>query len=126
MKRQNTKNRLMLLACIIITVAANAQQTENVKPGNLPQQTATNELQYYTYKVFQAPNKMYGYNILHDGKIIFHQGASPVQSNDFITATSTQEQAEKAALLSIEKMTKNQPPVLSQQELKKIIAYKKS
>lgn len=114
----------MLLACMAIAFTVKAQQTENVKTLNLPQQIQNNA-QQYTYKVYQAPNKMYGYDILKDGKIIFHQGASPVQPNDFIAATSTQEQAEKAALLSIEKIKKNQPPVLSQEELKKLIADKK-
>ena len=115
----------MLLVCIAFAFTVKAQQTENVKPGNLPQQIASGGIQNYTYKVFQAPNKMYGYDIFHDGKIIFHQGASPALANEFIVATSTQQQAEKAALLSIEKIKKNQPPVLSQQELKKIVTDKK-
>ncbi len=98
----------------------------------------------YTYKVFQAPNKNFGYDIIRNGKIVYHEFASMEQPENISrTKTSgisklngpgapmnTRENlalvksahAEKAALLAIEKMKRNELPVLSRDEIKKIIA----
>lgn len=98
----------------------------------------------YTYKVFQAPNKNFGYDILLNGKIVYHEFASMNQSennsqtktsdashaNGRVTAFNTKENlsfvkpahAEKAALLAIEKMKRKELPVLSKDEIKTIIA----
>ena len=98
----------------------------------------------YTYKVFQAPNKNFGYDILRNGKIVYHEFASinpPENSStgkNFRAATLSgagntfagkgnlafqkQEHAEKAALLAIEKMKRKESPVLSQDEIRKITA----
>jgi hypothetical protein len=98
----------------------------------------------YTYKVFQAPNKNFGYDIFENGKIVYHEFASLNQtentsrsktlsaskSNGTGTAFNTKENlalvrsehAEKAALLAIEKMKRKELPVLSKDEIKKIIA----
>lgn len=94
-----------------------AQQLQNTKSQN-----AANVIMSanYAYKLFQAPNKIYGYDIFFNEKIIFHQGASSIQPNKSIAALATKAQAEKAALLTIEKIKLNQPAALTQQELKKI------
>ena len=68
---------------------------------------------------------MYGYDIFRNGKIIFHQGASPIKPSDFVSALTKREQAEKAVLLAVEKIKKNQSPGLTQEELKKITAQEK-
>jgi hypothetical protein len=98
----------------------------------------------YTYKVFQAPNKNYGYDILLNGKIVYHEFASMNQpqnisqtkipgaskSNSTTAAFNAKENlaflkaahAEKAALLAIEKMKRKELPSLSKDEIKIIIA----
>jgi hypothetical protein len=91
----------------------------------------------YTYHVFQAPNKMFGYDIMKNGKLVFHQFASLAEPanahetfirNQHTTAGSSmgialakKEHAEKAATLAIEKIKRKEPPVLSAEELKKIV-----
>ncbi len=104
------------------------------------QQNATK----YSYKVFQAPNKNYGYDIFLNGKIVYHEFASltppegPGQSKttDLVKlrvknpspdtrenlAFVKHEHAEKAALLAIKKMERNEPPALSMDEIKNIVA----
>jgi hypothetical protein len=98
----------------------------------------------YTYKVFQAPNKNYGYDIFQNGRIVYHEFASISQPdntsrpkpsgvskvNNTSTALNTRENlafmrpehAEKAALLVIEKIKRKELPVLSNDEIKAIIA----
>ncbi len=102
------------------------------------------EVTNYTYKVFQAPNKNFGYDIFQNGKIVYHEFASLNQpentspsktlSASKLNGTGTpfnnkenlalvkSEHAEKAALLAIEKMKRKELPVLSKDEIKKIIA----
>lgn len=100
----------------------------------------------YTFKIFQAPNKNYGYDIFQNGKIVYHEfasmsqpdntsrpkpaGASKVNSTGTTINTSNirenlafmkPEHAQKAALLAIEKMKRKELPVLSNDELKTII-----
>lgn len=116
----------VIFAVMLAGNSAHAQQIKNsATTGFNSQLQSNNAAANYTYKIFQAPNKMYGYNILCNGKYIFHQGASPVQSGEFVTALSQKEQAEKAALLSIEKIKKNSPAALTRQELKNITLNKK-
>jgi hypothetical protein len=98
----------------------------------------------YTYKVFQAPNKNFGYDIFLNGKIVYHEFASmnqpenirqtktfgvskssgeptPFNAKENLALVKTTH-AEKAALLAIEKMKRKELPVLSKDEIKKIIA----
>jgi len=122
MKTKTTLLRAcMIMAMVFAGYYTQAQQSQIVKPlhgtGQLPGKETVAD---FTYKIFQAPNKMYGYDIFHDGKIIFHQGASPLQSNNSVEALSKKEQADKAALLAIEKIKKNQPATLTQEEFKTI------
>ncbi len=52
----------------------------------------------YTYHVFEAPNKMFGYDIFLNGKIIFHQPASIAQQKIQLRRLQKRSNAEKAAL----------------------------
>jgi hypothetical protein len=118
-----------VLSLLLTSIDCKAQQPE-----------ATN----YTYKVFQAPNKNFGYDILLNGKIVYHEFASMDQPENIsrtktsglskLNSTSTAlnskenlalvktEHAEKAALLAIEKMKRKELPVLSKDEIKIIVA----
>lgn len=118
-----------LLSLLLTSLESKAQQSK-----------ATN----YTYKVFQAPNKNYGYDIIQNGKIVYHEfasmnlpentsqpktlsvsrstGGGPALNTKENLALVRADHAEKAALLAIEKMKKNELPVLSKDEIKKIIA----
>jgi hypothetical protein len=94
----------------------------------------------YTYRVFEAPNKMYGYDILLNGKLVFHQHASSDMSGSskqmqavknqpgFAMAPNSgmvkMEHAENAAKMSIEKLKKGQSPSLRQDEIQKSLIQK--
>ena len=119
MKTKNIISICILLLCMILTFQVKAQQPQYATPQNLASAIMPAN---YTYKLFQAPNKMYGYDIFLNGKNIFHQGASSIHPNKSIAALATKAHADKAALLAIGKIKQNQPATLTQQELKKITA----
>ena len=109
----------ILSACMLTTFTSMAQQPT---PENTLIQPRGSIVENYTYKVFKAPNKMYGYDIFKNDKIIFHQGASFAKPNNLIVVITKKEHAEKAALLAIEKIKKHEPPALTQKEIKKIVS----
>ena len=111
-----------MLACMVASVSTLAQQPQYVKPGNSAEQMAKgNAPGDYTYHVFEAPNKMFGYDIFLKGKIIFHQPASPDQPGISVIALAKKEHAAKGALMAMEKIKSGEPATLTQEEIKKII-----
>ena len=77
----------------------------------------------YSYHVFLAPNKSFGYHVLRDEKIVFHQPAfskSLIYQEEMITKEA---QANTAATLAIEKIKKGVNPELSSAELRKITGH---
>ena len=112
-----------LIACSVLAIQLSAQQSQLAK-NNDQSSNAVNIhsglADVYTYKIFQAPNKLYGYDIFKNGKGVFHQ---TVPSNVFdASAMKERKFAEKAAMVSIDKLKNNTPPVLSTQEIKNIIS----
>ena len=127
-KRITIPLTIFLLSLLLTSLTSEAQQ---------PPATG------YTYKIFQAPNKNYGYDIFLNGKIVHHEFASMSQpentsqpkpagaSNANTTspafnsggnlAIMKAEHAQKAALLAIEKMKRKELPALSNDEIKTII-----
>ena len=118
-----------------------AQQPQPKPPGNSMQQMHSGQQgNGYTYKVFEAPDKMFGYDIYQNGKILFHQAAAMVSPNTadanqkalqqnisvipdryaLPTALAQKEFAENAALLSIEKIKKRSAPALTIEEMKQV------
>jgi len=68
----------ILMLILFTTSQAKAQQPTDSQPANVSQQIAKGDpTAIYTYKVFQAPNKMYGFDILKNSKFIFHQPNVP-------------------------------------------------
>jgi hypothetical protein len=148
MKTKITTRLMILLLITLTAIGANAQQSSVVRqesqmPAYVSSKPATGS---YTYKVFQAPNKNFGYDILLNGKLVYHEFASmnqPENANAPLAknlnapklkntdaafakrenlALSKKEHAEKAALLAIEKMKRREAPVLSQDEVRKIVS----
>ncbi len=120
--------------CLFVSKNIIAQQTLAKKANGQPESS-------YTYKVFQAPNNMFGYDIYLNGKGIFHQPAAMVPPNNAVAnqrsvqqvlpvandrhalpgELSKKEFAENAALLSIEKIKKRSAPGLTNDEVKQVI-----
>ena len=113
--KKNHACAFFIAAALLIANAAHTQQINNSAATSF-NQTQNITTGNYTSQVFQAPNKMYGYDILSNGKFIFHQGASPARPSEFVTALPKKEQAEKAALYSIKKLSENRPAALTREE----------
>jgi hypothetical protein len=137
----------LLLPMLVIIATAGAQQQAGIAKQSSPVHAYAGNnpaAANYTYHVFQAPNKNFGYDILKNGKLAYHEFASLNQpENSSLTknlnaarlnnphaafpkkenlALSKKEHAEKAALLAIEKMKKRESPALNQDEIRKIVA----
>lgn len=108
-------------AYITIVIILGSYYAQAQQPINNAGAVSAGKTSAYTYKIFQAPNKMFGYDIFCNDKIIFHQVAPIVQPRNSIAVLAKKEQADKAALLAIEKIKMNQPATLTQEEIKKII-----
>jgi hypothetical protein len=119
----NTRFACIITAMMLVTYSTFAQQPHS-KPGNTPIQISGSVIAAtYTYKIFQAPNKMYGFDIFKNNKFVFHQPASSVPSSNYHPALTTTKDAEKAAQLSIDKLKKKrQPSMLTNDEMKKIVS----
>jgi UDP:flavonoid glycosyltransferase YjiC (YdhE family) len=138
---------MFLLPMLLIASLSRAQQTTEIEkqPRQSPAHSFNNPASVsYTYKIFQSPNKNFGYDILMNGKLVYHEFASMHQQENQLQtknpntlrlhnpntdlnkkefgALSKKEHAEKAALLAIEKMKKRESPMLSQDELRNITA----
>jgi hypothetical protein len=123
MKTNTVILAFMLVACLFTFSNSNAQQSAS--SSAIEKASSANQLvTAYAFKVFQAPDKMYGYDISMNNKIILHQpAASPKQDNAALVLTK-KEQAEKAASFMISKMKNNQPATLTKDEIKQLNAAK--
>src|SRR4051812_41125091 len=98
---------MVMFTILLFAFKTNAQQVRYPQTLSRAEVSAKgNTAVTYTYKVFEAPNKMYGYDILRNDKYIFHQPASLVLPNNSL-ALAKKEHAEKAAVLSIQKIKKS-------------------
>lgn len=114
----------MLLLSVLIAVNAKAQQLENDKPANTTiQLPATDTGANYTYRLFVAPNKLYGYDIFLHNNPIYHQPAMIQPAGNKQVALTLKSEADKAALLSIEKIKKGLPGELTRDELIQVTAH---
>jgi len=123
----NTKKLLFIAGIFSMTLLASAatqaQQQKPVLPGNTAQkEIANNDAGNYSYKLYNAPNNMYGYDLYKDGKPVYHQFVLMYVSKEGKRLIATKPQAQKAALIAIGKIKQGQPPMLSGDDLKKIIA----
>lgn len=115
----------MLLLSLLVASKTIAQQPKPARPVNPAQEQMTNmpASGNYTYKLFVAPNKVYGYDIFRDGKIVFHQPALQEPAGDKQAALTKKPQADRAATMAIEKIKKGIPAELTRQELMQITGH---
>lgn len=115
----------ILLLSLLITTRGMSQQPkyerpENPVPGQMTNAPANGN---YTYRLFVAPNKVFGYDILRNGKPIFHQPALAEPAGDKQASLTKKPQADKAATLAIEKIKKGMPAELTREEILQITAH---
>jgi hypothetical protein len=114
----------IILAASLFTCSGLKAQQSTSSAENDKTLHANQLIPAYSFKVFQAPDKMYGYDIFMNDKIIFHQpAASPKQDNAALLLTR-KEQAEKAASFMINKMRNNEAATLTKDEIKQLNAAK--
>ena len=74
-----------------------------------------------TYKIIDAPNRTYGYEIYADGRLMIRQASAPALPGN--EGFKTKKGAEAVAGLVIEKIKKGQmPPTVEIEEMKKLKA----
>jgi hypothetical protein len=120
--RINTLITCMLAVSLGVSSSAVAQQpnaVQSVKPSTV-QMAVIPAADGYAYRLFIAPNKVYGYDIFQNGRMIFHQPAAAEPAGDKKTGLTKKAFADKAALLAIEKIKKGATPELSRAEIVRI------
>ena len=76
-----------------------------------------------TYKIIDAPNKSFGYDVYADGKFMIHQTSIPAMPGN--EGFKTKADAEKVAKLVITKIKKGEMlPTVSIEEMKKLRVIK--
>ena len=109
-----------VIFCTIIILSATslfAQQPEN-NTATFPK-AETYAHTKLSYKIIDAANKTFGYDIYADDKLMIHQKSIPAMPGNDGFKTKTD--AAKVAQLVIEKIKKGEmPPTVSVEEMKKL------
>jgi len=109
-----------IIICVIVllfTSSVNAQQPEN-GAAKFPEGKAYSNTKL-TYKIINAPDHTYCYDVYTDGRLMIHQTSAPGLPGN--KGFKTKADAEKVAKLVINKIKKGEmPPTVSVDELKKI------
>ena len=108
-----------MLLLFLIAAKGIAQQTQPPRPASptINRVTRGADGSQYTYTLFIAPNKVYGYNIFQNGKIIYHQPAMAQSAGNKQPTLTEKMQADKAAFIAIEKIKRGLPAELTPEEL---------
>jgi len=113
-----------LCALFVCTASKSGAQQNAAKPNNAQALILQKEgIVNYTFHVFQAPNKTYGYDIFANGRLTYHQPAFSKAPIDNDAALTKEDQANRAAMLAIQKIREGKNAELSNDELKAITAH---
>ncbi len=117
--------KILAIFTIFCALSAQAQQQPKQPENNAAKFPAagTYANTKLTYKIIDAPNHTYCYDVLADGKIMIHQTSAPgLPGNE---GFKTKADAEKVAKLVITKIQKGEmPPTVSIEEMKKLKVIK--
>ncbi len=114
----------ILLLSMLVTECLIAQQSQYSQYEKLSPQRTVNlpRNSNYTYRLFTAPNQVMGYDIFENGGLVFHQPALAQPAGDKTMALIKRPDADKAAMLAINKIRKG-TPLLTHQELSGIVTH---
>lgn len=106
---------LMITALLLIAaVKINGQQSTSSSQINKAN---------FTYKIIDAPQHTYGYDVYAAGKLLVHQAGVPAMPGN--KGFATKKDADKVAALVIEKLKKGvMPPTITKEELQKLKVIK--
>jgi hypothetical protein len=112
------KKTIIFGVTVFITVFASAQQQPQSNATAASSKNSYNHSQF-SYKIIDAANKTFGYDIYPDNRLLIHQPSIPaIQGNE---GFAKQVDAEKVAKLVIDKLKQGEmPPTISTEELKKL------
>jgi hypothetical protein len=110
------KHLTLCLICLFLTVSC-----KNV-PNTPPSHLYLNIPQNLSFKIIDAPNKTFGYDIYADGKLVIHQPHAPAMQG--MDGFKSNERAIKVANLVIKKIKRGEmPPTVTHDELKKLDTF---
>jgi hypothetical protein len=117
--------KIMLILCqwLCITVLP-AQESTQADSSNIkfPEAGAYSNVKL-TYKIIDAPNNTFCYDVYADSKLLIHQTSIPAMPGN--EGFKTKQDAEKVAVLVIDKIRKGEmPPTVNIEELKKLKVIK--
>ncbi|CAN5586524.1 hypothetical protein BH11BAC3_BH11BAC3_06890 [soil metagenome] len=127
MKTSLMRFSTFMLLCLFFTTAKLLAQQMPVTSTGIEvnrQITSTPRAGTYTYQVYTGPGQAYGYDIFRDGKIIYHQPEMAAVAGKQQPIFTEKMQADKAAMLAIEKIKAGRPADLTMQELKLVTALR--
>lgn len=112
----------LIIAILLLNSLNNFGQTTS-SPTNSNNKSASTKKSKLTYKIIEATDKTFCYDIFADNKIIIHQPSIPgIPGNK---GFETKADAEKVAKLVISKMKKGEiPPTVTVDEMKKLNVIK--
>jgi hypothetical protein len=120
---QNIRSLFLLLlfwTLIFPAKSQNAPASPTKKEANFPEGGSLKKTAI-TYKIIDAPNKTFGYDIFSDGKLLIHQPSIPGMSGN--NGFKSRQSAEKVAQLIVKKVKNGEmPPTVDENELRKLNA----
>ena len=114
---------LILFQCFATTMLfAQAQAQPDSNGAKFPEAGAYANTKL-TYKIIDAPNHTFCYDVYADGRLLFHQTSIPAMPGN--EGFKTKGDAEKVAELVIDKIKKGEmPPTVSVEEMQKLKVIK--
>jgi hypothetical protein len=112
------KKIIISILTILFAVAVQAQQKPETDTAKFPA-AGTYANTKLTYKIIDAPDHTYCYDVYADGRLMIHQNSAPGLPGN--QGFKTKAGAEKVAQLVISKIKKGEmPPTVSVEEMKKL------
>jgi hypothetical protein len=125
--------RGLVLCSVGVLLASDAWSKAFAQAPSAPTHLRVSSVQFHeanayanttlTFKITDAPDHTYGYDVFADGTLIIHQTSVPALPGN--EGFKTKNDATKVALLVIEKLRKGEmPPTISIDEMKQLNAIK--
>jgi hypothetical protein len=124
-----TRKTLLLASAFFVlsltAIPVFAQQSKTAHSPAATQKvplTGADAYAVYSYRLYNAPNNTFGYDILKNGKLVYHQYVLMLVSNEGKRIFASKPQTERSAMIAIAKIKNGQKPDLSSEELQKILS----
>jgi hypothetical protein len=76
----------------------------------------------YSFRLYNAPNNTFAYDILKNGKPVYRQFVLMYLSNEGKRFFASKPQTQKAAIIAMEKIRNGRQPTFSKEEIKKLLS----